>query len=186
MSEAGDVERMGRLRAVFRETRLARVPGQLRQKVADAYQKVTESPARRPTDTAHVRVRQVMSRPALVLPEDATLGQAWDLMQERRCRHLVVVDLAGRATGLLTQNQITAPAMASREPWRARLVHAHMSADAVALSPDDDLATAAEVLTRLPNGGAPVLAADLRPVGFITPRDLLKVLVGRAPVTLWV
>ncbi len=49
-------------------------------------------------------VRELMSSPVVTVPGDALLVEACQLMTGKRLRHLVMVDAAGQAKGVLTQS----------------------------------------------------------------------------------
>ena len=58
-------------------------------------------------DPEHTPLVAVMSRPVLTLPLDATLHEAATRMLEGRTRHLVIVDAASRAVGMLDEHALT-------------------------------------------------------------------------------
>ncbi|MBS1158454.1 MAG: putative signaling protein [Proteobacteria bacterium] len=51
----------------------------------------------------------VMTRPAITVNEDSSLADAAQLMDQRRIRHLVVVNGAGHAVGLLSEHTLMRP-----------------------------------------------------------------------------
>ena len=58
-------------------------------------------------DVDSVVLADVMSRPVLTLPLDATLHEAAERMLGARVRHLVVLDAAGQVAGVLDEHQLT-------------------------------------------------------------------------------
>ena len=51
-------------------------------------------------------VRDVMTRPALTVRQDATVGVAWKLMRTRKVRHVPVLDAASRLVGILSDRDL--------------------------------------------------------------------------------
>ena len=51
----------------------------------------------------------VMTAPAICISEDSSLAEAAQLLDERRIRHLVIVDPAGHAVGLLSEHTLMRP-----------------------------------------------------------------------------
>lgn len=158
-------------------------PVRPRSEAAAAYDQVEHPPPLR-TDAGHVLVAQVMSHPVHTLPVHATLGEAWDLMDLRDVRHVPIVD-GHLLVGLLTRADIARRAATERPGWRADRVDRHMARGVVAAAPDESLREAAERMINSRHGGVPVVTAAGRPVGFLSARDVLKMLVRRAPLDLW-
>ncbi len=55
---------------------------------------------------SEVRIEQVMSRPAIVVPPDALLPEAAHLMVDRKIGCLPVIDAGGRMVGLVTSGDV--------------------------------------------------------------------------------
>lgn len=152
---------------------------------AEAYRRVDDPPPR-PTDATRLYVAQVMSRPAVTRPLGATAGEAAEVMEAHGFRHLPIVGLDGRLAGLLSLSDLFRAAVADPAGWRARAVEAVMVREVVALAPEWSLHDAARRLSKRGHGGGPVLDPAGVPVGYLSARDLLAVLITRAPLTLWV
>ncbi len=157
-----------------------------RDEAAKAYRQVEKPPGpARPTDASQVLVRQIMTSPVHTLPLGATAGEAAGLMESRRIRHVPIVGPDGRLAGLVAESDLFR--IARRESgWPTRPLEAVMVADVLTLAPDDTLHAAAGRLSQRGLAGGPVTDPVGRPVGFLSARDLLAVLVQRAPLTLWV
>lgn len=157
-----------------------------RDDAARAYREM-EKPAgpARPTDAGQVLVRQIMTSPVITLPLDAAAGEAAAVMDERRIRHVPVVGPDGRLAGLVAESDLFRAARAGSR-WAEAPLQSIMVADVLTLAPDDTLHEAARRLSRRGLAGGPVTDPRGRPVGFLSARDLLAVLVQRAPLTLWV
>ncbi len=163
------------------------VPVRRRELANEAYQHMEkpEGPPA-PTDSAHVLVRQVMSRPAIVLPMGASLAEAAEVMRQRDIRHLPVVDPAGRLVGLVTRGNIMERALRGDTGWRSvQVIHAMTRAVATTHA-DSTIRDAAKVLLTGKHSGMPVVGPEGVPQGFLSARDVLELLVQKAPITLWV
>ncbi len=161
-------------------------PIRAREQVLRTYRRVFE-PQRRPeaTDAAHILVRQVMAHPPVVIGPHATLAEAHDILERRDIRHLPVVE-EGLLVGLLTRRRLAQPALRGDLHWHGRAVADVMLVQVATVAPNHTLRQAAEMLTEGGWSGLPVVRSPGEVVGFITSRDLLQVLVRKAPVTLWV
>ena len=51
-------------------------------------------------------VRDLMTPRPVSVPGDTTVGSVWQTMNERRFRHMPVVDAEGRLLGLVTQRAV--------------------------------------------------------------------------------
>ncbi|MCB9553745.1 MAG: CBS domain-containing protein [Myxococcales bacterium] len=126
-----------------------------------------------------------MSRPAVTLPLAATAGDAADTMARHGFRHLPVVAPDDRLVGLVAASDLFTAAQ--RDPdWRAASIEALMATEVVTLTPEMSLHAAARLLSRRGHGGGPVLDPHHHPIGYLSARDLLAVLITRIPLTLWV
>jgi len=159
--------------------------------VAESYRR-TDQPARPPerTDAQHVLVRQIMSHPAHTLPPGATLHDASELMRRYEVRHVpIVADGEGEdgiLVGLLSETDITRCVQAGDTDWRERTLDRFMTPKPPSIAPTATLHDAAKLLISSHLSGLPVLASPGRVVGFLSSRDVLKVLVRRAPLALWI
>lgn len=157
-----------------------------RDDVAESYRRVDHphEPAER-TDAQHILVRQIMSHPAHTLPPSATLGEASDLMRHHEVRYLpIAVDEV--LVGLIRESDITKRAEAGDTAWRRRALDRFMTRDPLTVAPTATLLDAARLLISGHLSGLPVVTAPGRVVGFLSSRDVLKVLVRQAPLALWV
>lgn len=142
-----------------------------------------ETPKR--TDSAHVAVRQVMSKPALTLDLHASLADAAALMQDRGIDHVPVIE-DQTLVGLVTRSDLVTRMLRTPDGWRALTLERVMTRSVTTILPTDSLRDAAEQMIGSHHGGLPVVTTEGMVVGFLAARDLLSVLVRRAPLSLWV
>jgi CBS domain-containing protein len=92
-----------------------------------------------------MKVRELMTtEPATVAPE-ATLGEVATLMKQEDCGSIPVVQ-DGRLVGIVTDRDIVIRGVAAGSDPKTQRVSKIMSADPVAIGPDEDVATAERVM----------------------------------------
>jgi signal-transduction protein with cAMP-binding, CBS, and nucleotidyltransferase domain len=130
-------------------------------------------------------VREVMSRPVATLPVTLTFAEALRQSQEGGRGAYPVVDGAGRMVGLCTRTDFYNALQRLRPPGTP--VADVMHRPVVSVREGDSLTTALLAFLRAPIKRLVVVADDdpQRPVGMVTPFDLVQVLAGEglpAPV----
>ena len=161
-------------------------PVRMRSEADVAYHEVRSPPippAR--TDSAHILVRQVMARPALTLDVSSVLVDAAALMQSHRNDHVPVTE-EDRLVGLVTRGDLVTRMLRVPESWRGISLAQVMTREVVTVGPAESLREASRRLIESHHGGLPVVGEGRTVVGFLAARDLLQVLVKRAPLSLWV
>lgn len=130
-------------------------------------------------------VREIMSSPAVVIHQDATLEEAQSLMEERNIRRLLVVDNDGRLVGILTEGDLREAsaikatvnpyAPEAAEPWLT--VAEAMTPNPITVLPDTPIWQVAELLMEKKIGGVPVLDEEKNICGIVTTSDILRLVV---------
>jgi CBS domain-containing protein len=117
----------------------------------------------------------------ITLTAEATVQEAITKMVANRRAVVVIVDPAGRLTGIFTERDVlTRVAGPGRDVQRTTLGEV-MTPDPEALSPQDRICYA---LNRMNNAGyrtVPLVDADRRPIGIVTVTDVVKWLAGIFP-----
>jgi CBS domain-containing protein len=111
--------------------------------------------------------------PAVVLPDDSTVGQAIQLMLEKNIGAVVVVDAGGRLAGIFSERDMLLRALDSGPDYASRPVSEFMTTRPETVRESDSLAF---VLHKMDGGGyrhLPVLR-DTELVGMISVRDVLR------------
>jgi acetoin utilization protein AcuB len=135
-----------------------------------------------------MRVRELMSRDVVTIGENETCHEAVARMCQRRVRHLPVLDREGSLVGILTdrdvRHRLFAPDVfrqVGRVPVSTLLrrapVRAVMSAPVLQISPESDVAQAAEQMRQEKVGCLPVVERS-RVVGMLTEIDILRHVAG--------
>lgn len=128
-------------------------------------------------------VKEMMRRPVTVVSSEATIGEAYQLLQDRGFRHLPVVD-RGRLVGVLTDRDLRlATSSLCQHPRPAGdPVSAVMSSPPLTADPLDPVEDAARIMREHKIGCLPVVdGSEL--VGILTGMDLLDALMILTGVT---
>ncbi|HEY3400745.1 MAG TPA: CBS and ACT domain-containing protein [Geothrix sp.] len=128
-------------------------------------------------------VKEVMRSPVAVIPVEATIGEAFQLLQDRGFRHLPVVD-QGRLVGILTDRDLRfATSSFCHTPRTAEdPVSGAMSSPPLTADPLDPVEDAARIMREHKIGCLPVMdGSEL--VGILTGMDLLDALMTLTGVT---
>jgi CBS domain-containing protein len=121
-----------------------------------------------------VRVRDVMTAPAITVTADATFKQIIDLMLRRGISALAVVDDAGALLGMISEADLIArPAHGGRR-LGMQTAAGIMSAPAEWVHLDDTVRDVARRMLECHRKHFPVLDGMRRPVGMVSRRDLLR------------
>ena len=133
--------------------------------------------------TAGPTVADLMSREVATLAAHDSLARAWEIMRQRRIRHLPVVTRDGRLIGIVTHRDLLAASQSSlsfrAQDERVRLLAWARAADVMEthLSTAAPGAPAAEAGSRMVQhkiGCLPVVDERGRLVGIITEQDFLR------------
>lgn len=122
-------------------------------------------------------VRDIMSSPAVAVPPEATLEDCYRMMQEKRIRHLLVVD-GKRLVGVITDRDLrlaTSTLAPSPFPADSR-VSSVMSRPPLTADPSDPVEDAARTMRERKIGCLPVVEGE-KVVGIVTGLDLLDAIL---------
>jgi CBS domain-containing protein len=134
-----------------------------------------------------VRVRDIMSSPAIVIDSHDSLPAAHLLMKDRGIRRLPVVD-DGELVGIITLGDVRGASPS--EATTLNLfelsylmdqvkVERVMTRNVVTVTPDASLAQTARLMLEHKISGLPVVTADGRVAGVVTESDIFRVLVDK-------
>lgn len=132
-----------------------------------------------------LRCEDVMSRDVVTTTAEATLADAWYLMQKHRIKALPVVDDASRLAGIVTLSDFfshlrSAPAV-NQEPseWQDRRVAEVMTAEVRTASPATPMADLVREVAQTGRHHMPVTDEAGRLVGILTQSDMIAALYRR-------
>jgi acetoin utilization protein AcuB len=127
-------------------------------------------------------VRDIMTSPVAAVPPEATLEEAYRMMQEKEIRHLLVFD-GERVVGVVTDRDLrlaTSALAAAPFPPECRIASV-MVRSPVTAAPDDPVEDAARVMRERKIGCLPVMEGE-RLLGIVTGIDLLDALLAMTGV----
>jgi acetoin utilization protein AcuB len=125
-------------------------------------------------------VKDSMTREVVVLPPQATAGEALALCRERRIRHVPVLE-DGRLVGIVSDRDLRSATPALGDPARAEalgriVISEVMAGDVTTARPDDPIEVAANAMRENKIGCLPVVEGDAL-VGIISSSDVMEALV---------
>lgn len=158
---------------------------------AGAYARV-QSPAT-PARHALRTVGDVMSARVIVVGNDQTIQQGWQVLSDAGVGQAPVVSLTGGLVGLFSRaellrlDQLPSPdqGVLAWRTWLGKPLASIMTTPVPAVYPDTDLRRLAQVLLLADMPGLPVLDAQEKLVGFVSRKDVLKAVVHEPPLDLW-
>jgi len=132
-----------------------------------------------------VRVKDVMTRPAVIFREEMTVGAAVKAMRARKIRHAPVVNGKGGLVGIVTDRDlreaVLEPALAEQmdtlsQALRTRPVKDVMTWGVITIKPEAGVREAARLMHANKIGALPVIQHG-RVAGMLTGSDVLKALI---------
>ena len=121
-----------------------------------------------------MRVKELMSHPAVTCPETATLDQAARLMWEYDCGVVPVVTDDGKLAGVVTDRDICMAAYTRGTPLAAIPVTTAMARQVVASHADDDIESAEALMRDNQIRRVPVLDGGARVQGVVSMNDFAR------------
>lgn len=121
-----------------------------------------------------MRIKELMSQPAVTCPQTATLDQAARLMWEYDCGVVPVVNDEGRLAGVVTDRDICMAAYTQGKPLSEIPVTTAMARQVVASHADDDVASAEALMRDNQIHRVPVLDGEARVEGVLSLNDLAR------------
>ncbi len=141
------------------------------------YEKIDQpNPRREPA----LRAQQIMSSPVLTVSSEDTIRDAAKLFREKRFRHLPVVSEEGKLVGIISDRD-TLPVSDRTDP-----IKEHMATAIISARPETEIRKIASVFFHERIGAMPILDENGSVSGILTRSDILRTLVNKAPLELWV
>lgn len=131
-------------------------------------------------EIASIPVRDIRSKDAMSVTADVPIRETIRRMAEHRCGAVLIVDAAGRLTGIFTERDVLLRSLDGGPAWQDRPVGEVMTRSPVAVHEEDTLE---EALLRMRGGHfrhLPVVADD-RPIGVVSIRDVLAYVASHFP-----
>lgn len=125
---------------------------------------------------------QIMTSPIVTLSDRQTIGDARQLFKQRGFRHVPIVNQKSLPAGIISDRDLLRHY--SDRP-NTPLV-SFVTQQVLVASPDTEIREIARVLLEQRIGGIPIVSSKQLLVGIVTRSDILRILVNRAPLALWV
>lgn len=123
---------------------------------------------------------QLMSSPVVTLYGDQSVGEALQLFQSRRFRHVPVLSRKKQLVGICSDRDVL------RRQDLERQVKDCMTTEVLSARPDTEIREIAAVMFRERIGAMPIISANGDLLGILTRSDILRAVVNKAPLELWV
>lgn len=131
--------------------------------------------------------KEIMTPKVVTLEKQATINDAWRLVQYQPFRHIPVLDNQ-KLCGLISDRDILAHTSSISLGHNSRLddpVQSIMVKKVVAGRPDTEIRLIAHALIGHRIGAVPIIDDQDQLVGIVTRSDVLKTLLHRVPVDAW-
>ena len=158
--------------------------------VAETYQQTESYPQRR---EPAIRAKQIMTSPVFTLLPTAHLSEAWDVIIEKRFRHIPVLSSQEQLVGILSDRDVfcariesaTATEQTSTDVNR-QVIQQIMAKNVLSASPEAEIRAIARILFEERIGAMPIVTEEGKLVGILTRSDILRTVVNEAPLELWI
>jgi len=167
------------------------LPDNPAKQAIDAYQRGEDAPTER---EPAILVEQIMTTPVQHLSPKATLYQAWQIFREKLFRHIPVLDENQRLVGMISDRDILKVLAGLGEDGdqtislnlKKSTVAESMRQEVLSAHPDTTIREVARTMFEERIGAMPVVDGDQNLVGIVTRSDILKTVMTRAPLKLWI
>lgn len=137
--------------------------------------------------------RDIMSSPVITLPFNASLAQAWELVKDKRFRHIPIQSGNGALVGILSDRDLSRGTVESAlvgikgSAYLAKVtIENYVSHPVLVADPEATLLALARVLLEERIGAIPVVSQEKELLGLITRSDILRVIVSHPNFENWV
>jgi CBS domain-containing protein len=137
--------------------------------------------------------RDIMSSPVITLPFNASLAQAWELVKDKRFRHIPIQSRNGALVGILSDRDLSRGTVKSAlvgikgSAYLAKVtIENYVSHPVLVADPEATLLAIARVLLEERIGAIPVVSQEKEILGLITRSDILRVIVSHPNFENWV
>lgn len=121
-----------------------------------------------------MRIKDIMSQPAVTCPVDSTADVPARLMWECDCGVIPLVDHDGRVAGIVTDRDLCMAALTQDKPLREIQVSTAMARSVASCMPEDTVESAEAVMRANQVRRIPVVDGDGQPIGVLSMNDLAR------------
>ena len=121
-----------------------------------------------------MRVRDIMTQPAITCAPETTVAIAGNLMEDVGCGILPVVDLRRRLLGVVTDRDLLLALAGTDRTARQMMVQDAMNRDVTTCGADDDLGSALQAMRRHAVRRLPVVDCEGHVIGVLSIDDIVR------------
>jgi acetoin utilization protein AcuB len=152
-----------------------------------AYQQQAHQP---PASKPALLAQDIMTSPVTSLPSDATLLEAWTMMQHKGIHHLPVTSVHATLVGMVSNRELLpyAHELESVDSPGSSAKHTLtrvMNNRVLSATPTTEIREIAHVMLDEQVNAIPILDRSRHLVGILTTSDILRAIVHRNPLELW-
>jgi len=136
--------------------------------------------------------RDIMASPVVTLPLTTSLAQAWELVKDKRFRHIPIQSRNGALVGMLSDRDLSRGTVESAligikgSAYLGQVtIEAYVSHPVLVAAPEATLPAIARVLLEERIGAIPVVSGEKELLGMITRSDILRVIVSHPNFDQW-
>lgn len=136
--------------------------------------------------------RDIMASPVTTLPLTASLAQAWDLVKNKRFRHIPIQTPDGKLVGILSDRDLSRGTVDSAlagikgSAYLAKItIEAYVNHPVLVAAPEATLLAIAHVLLEERIGAIPIVSGENELLGMITRSDILRLIVSHPHFEQW-
>ncbi len=140
--------------------------------------------------TPAVLARDLMTTPALSLPSDSSLLDAWTIMSHKGFHHIPITSVHGTLVGMLSYRDLLhhVPELitiADTQQASHKHVAEVMTPRVISATPTTEIREIARVMLEERIHAVPILDQSRRLVGILSTHDLLRGIANHGPLELW-
>lgn len=155
---------------------------QLKTAVSTAYQDdLPEKPRNRV-----IYARQIMSSPVVTASSNQRLNDIWGIFSKHQFHHLPLLDDQHQLQGIVSDRDILRFAANKNDQLGSQPIRKLMTRQVITADIDTEVRSIAELMCQSGIGAIPIVDDTVSVVGIVSRSDILRTLVNRAPLELWV
>ncbi|WP_454062120.1 CBS domain-containing protein [Candidatus Nitrospira salsa] len=159
-------------------------------RAAETYQ---QSEPSRDSRQPAILAKQIMSAPVVTLSPTAKLSDAWNIIQGQRFRHVPVLSSQGHLVGILSDRDLFRATIEIDASSEQPGVNAHngpiqqlMTRNVLSAGPETEIRAIASILFEERIGAMPIVTETGNVIGILTRSDILRTVINKAPIELWI
>jgi CBS domain-containing protein len=152
-----------------------------RHTAPNPYQKLDQQPEPKRI----LYAKDLMTSPVMTLDHKATVKEAQKIFEERRYRHLPILNAESRIIGIISDRDLLKRIANAGKEIEKGAISLVMKTDVLTASPEADIRTIAQVMFEAHIGSLPIIDQQFSLVGIITRSDILRGLLKHGPIELW-